>query len=41
MGVLYYKERYTLMANAPEDLSALKRAYPESGQTLNKSNISQ
>lgn len=29
MGVLYYKECYTLMANAPEDLSALKKAYPE------------
>ena len=29
MGVLYYKGCYTLMSSAPQDLSALKKAYPE------------
>lgn len=29
MGVLYYKGHYTLMATAPQDLSALKKVYPE------------
>ncbi len=29
MGVLYYKGYYTIMANAPEDLSVLKKVYPD------------
>lgn len=29
MGVLYYKNRYLLMAKAPLDFSELKKAYPE------------